>query len=295
MMKGKQTIFSAIFVLLIPLLIFGKDFSGNTAPSSSDRSTLLGMLKFGEAEQDTAFRYVKSPGKAFIFSAILPGAGELYSGAKWRALIFGGIELSSWAVYSSKKKKGERLEKDFIKFADEKWTLYDWFQAEISNDFNSFDGSHHIWVTYEDIEYPVDKDFKSSMSDDTLDYLDLTRDGKMQPVESKEFYENIGKYDQFSGGWKDFKDHNVKPDTVVMTPIRDDYLNQRLESNDALKMATSFVSVIMFNHLISAFDAIIAAKNYSSKEEKDFSWHIGLVTDYTFRNPIRGIRLNVAF
>lgn len=291
MMKGKQTIFSAIFVLLIPLLIFGKDFPNNTAPSSSDRSTLLGTLKFGEAEQDTAFRYVKSPGKAFIFSAILPGAGELYSGAKWRALIFGGIELSSWAIYSSQKKKGERLEKDFMKYAEENWDLYDWFYAcdvDVKG-FNVFKG-HSIWVTYNGIEVEVNEDNQS-----LIDSLKAEPGINLDPIRTGEFYENIGKYDQFSGGWKDFKNHNVKPDTVVMTPIREDYLNQRLESNDALKRATNFVTVIMFNHLASAFHAQIVAKNYSSKEEKDFSWHIGLITDYTFRNPIRGIRLNVAF
>jgi hypothetical protein len=116
----------------------------------------------------------------------------------------------------------------------------------------------------------------------------------MNAVKTREYYENIGKYDQFAGGWEDFAEYNTQPDTIFMTPLRDDYLTQRYDSNKALKMATSFATIIMFNHLISAFDAIIAAKNYREPDQQ-LSWSVALITDYRQRNPIRGINFSVAF
>jgi hypothetical protein len=39
----------------------------------------------------------KSPGRAFIYSLMLPGAGEIYMGYKNRAAVFLGIEALAWA------------------------------------------------------------------------------------------------------------------------------------------------------------------------------------------------------
>jgi hypothetical protein len=116
----------------------------------------------------------------------------------------------------------------------------------------------------------------------------------MQPVRTRDYYENIGKYDQFAGGWNDFLNFNSDPDTVYMSDLRNNYLNQRKDSNDALKMATNFATAIMFNHIISAFHAQVAAKNYSPEAEK-VSWQVGLITDIRQKNPFRGVSLSVVF
>ncbi len=292
-MKSRLLTVSITIAFAIPMLTFGQGFSFGSSSSSSQRSALLANLKYGQIEtgQDSiVFDYEKSPGKAFLLSAIVPGAGEFYAGAKWRALIFAGIEVTSWVMHSKFQNKGDDLEEKYMRYANDNWDLGDWLEACLANDCNMLENSHHIWVEYEGKEYIVN----DSLSIKFPEYISLAQNGDMRSVETREYYENIGKYDQFSGGWKDFGDYNSEPDTIYMSPIRDSYLTKRLNSNNALEMATNFVSVIMFNHLISAFDAIIAAKNYSS-EEKKYSWNLGLINDYRYRNPLRGVRLSVAF
>ena len=288
-MKRRLLTISFIIVIAIPVLIFGQGFSFDNSTSSTQRSALLANLKYGqvETEQDSfVFDYEKSPGRAFLLSVIIPGAGEFYAGAKWRALIFASIEVSSWVMRSQYEKKGDRIERQYKRYADEHWDLGRWFRSGLTNESCGLEGSHSIWVYYDGQEYMAN----DSLNEYIPGYLDLA--SEIQPVKTHEFYENIGKYDQFACGWDDFD--STLTDTVLMSPFRDKYLTDRYECNQALKMATNFVTAIMFNHLISAFDAIIAAKGYSS-EEKKYSWNLGLITDYRYRNPLRGVRLSVAF
>ena len=153
-------------------------------------------------------------------------------------------------------------------------------------------GSHHIYVEYNEQEYMAQAD---TLNKYVPGWVSLMASGDIAPIKTRDFYENIGKYDQFAGGWDDFTKTNdySMADTLLMNPNRDGYLTQRKDSNDALKMATNFVTVLMFNHLISAFDANIAAKKF--KGETQVSWHLGLITDYRQRNPLRGVSLNLAF
>ena len=293
-MKSRLLTISFIIVVAIPVLIFGQGFSFDNSTSSSQRSALLANLKYGqvETEQDSfVFDYEKSPGRAFLLSAIVPGAGEFYAGAYWRGLIFSGVEVMSWIMRNQYEKKGDRIERQYKRYADEHWDLKDWYVNSnsitgLSGQHGSNFGSHHIWVEYNDIEYQANVDSLP------VGWEMFLINGEISPIKTHEYYENIGKYDQFASGWDDFD--STTDTTVLMSPFRDKYLTERYECNQALKMATNFVTAIMFNHLLSAFDAIIAAKGYSS-EEKKYSWNLGLITDYRYRNPLRGVRFSVAF
>jgi len=298
----KRTNFMTLILLgtLLSSIAFGQVYLSNETLITSDRSMLESSLKFSSVGQDSfEFEYEKSPGKAFLLSAIVPGAGEFYAGAKWRALAFVGVEVFSWAMYLNRKGKGDDIEKAYKKYADNYWDFADWMNYSNTNDRCGPEGSHHLYISYTvgDIEqeFVVDKDFP-------YDSLMLFVDGGigvLDPIRTRDYYENIGKYDQFACGWDDYYDNHyidgsLVTDTVYATPRRENYLGQRKDSNDALKMATNFATAVMFNHLISAFHAQIAAKNYSSEAEK-VSWHVGIVTDVRQKNPFRGLSLSVAF
>ena len=62
----------------------------------------------------------KSPGKAFVFSLLAPGSGELYVGAK-RGYIFLGVEAVAWASSYFLDKSGDKKEQEFERFADQHW------------------------------------------------------------------------------------------------------------------------------------------------------------------------------
>ncbi len=293
----KVKVFETLLLLaiLLPSLVFGQLHLANETLIRSDRSLLESQLKFSPMQGDSfEFDYEKSPGRAFLLSAILPGAGELYAGAKWRAVAFASVEVFSWLMYFNKKNRGEDLEEQYIAYADNHWTLYDlWFNNTAGYTLTGLEGSHSIYLAYDGQQY----EGKPQRLDSVLvGWESYIASGEMEPVRTRDFYENIGKYDQFAGGWDDFTEYNSVSDSIItVSRHRDRYLTQRKQSNDALKMATNFATVIMFNHLISAFHAQIAAKNYTSEEADRVSWHVGLVTDVRYRNPVRGVSLSVAF
>ena len=94
-------------------------------------------------------------------------------------------------------------------------------------------------------------------------------------VKDRHYYENIGKYDQFVGGWSDVstnwyweeKDVGDSTEIVIKTPMKQSYLDERYKSNQWLSFAKFSVSAMMFNHVISGLEAVWA--NRSIKNEKN--------------------------
>jgi hypothetical protein len=296
-MKGKIFLMSILIGMLFPAAVYGQLYLANKALLNSDRSMLESSLKFNAVPEDSfEFSYEKSPGKAFLLSAIFPGAGEFYAHARWRALAFSSVEIFSWLMYFSSKNKGDDLEKKYMKYADKHWDFDEWIKYSDTNELCGPEHTHPLYITYQkddnEQEFMTDKDFYGV-------YDSLLNDGGLiEPVKTRDFYENIGKYHQFACGWDDYlvtHGGGTVSDTVYISPDRNHYLHQRKDSNDALKMATNFATVIMFNHLFSAFHAQIAAKQYTSAPKQEVSWHVGLLTDIRYKNPIRGISLSLAF
>ena len=91
--------------------------------------------------------------------------------------------------------------------------------------------------------------------------------GFVNVVRDRHFYENIGKYDQFVGGWDDPFDnpfdgigkwYTIKKDNVesiILTRQKDYYRNLRNDSNNLKHRAKNAVYTLMLNHLISGLEA----------------------------------------
>jgi len=300
-MKPRVLIITLIVSLLIPFVADAQPIFQDQS-TISERDRLVYNLKYAQIETDTfEFSYQKSPGVAFLLSAALPGAGEFYAGARYRAAAFFSVEVISWLVYFNRRNTGNRIEKEYLKYADTHWDPYEWWVNSLSypdyfgiSDSSRKFGSHLIYFEYNGTEYPADITYLDRELKGWQTYL---QDGTLAPIKTRDYYENIGKYDQFASGWDDFSTitSNLDSLNIPTSPIRSKYLDQRYDSNKALKMATNFATVIMFNHLISAFHAQIAAKNYRASEPKEVTWHVGLVTDYTYKMPVRGVTLSFAF
>jgi len=279
---------------------FGQSYFDEPA-TVTERDRLVYNMRYAQTEADTfIFNYEKSPGLAFFLSAVVPGAGEFYAGAKYRAAAFFSVEVVSWVGYFNRKNNGEKLERKYMKWADTYWDAWRWYENGLSTEYFGLSdssrgfGSHTIYLEYDGEEYKADVSYLDRELPGWQTYL---QNGTLKPIKTRDYYENIGKYDQFASGWDDFDQIVSAVDSlnIPTSPLRKNYLNQRYDSNQSLKMATNFATVIMFNHLISAFHAQIAAKNYRPPEQKDVSWHIGLVTDCTYKMPVRGLTFSLAF
>ncbi|MCK4596688.1 hypothetical protein KAU04_01570, partial [bacterium] len=121
---------------------------------------------------------LKSPGKALLFSAIIPGTGEFYVGAKKRAIGFFALEAVSWTWFLTQRSSGKNKENEYMDFADVEWEeeqYLEWY------------GYWENW--YDERKGVNDPDFDKMFTH----HLPGQKDG--------DYYEMIGKYDQFAPGW----------------------------------------------------------------------------------------------
>ena len=70
----------------------------------------------------------KSPGRAFIYNIVLPGAGHLYAGSK-RGWAHIGMEGLAWATRFYYQERGSSKEDEFEAHAEEHWDYTRWINS----------------------------------------------------------------------------------------------------------------------------------------------------------------------
>jgi hypothetical protein len=191
----------------------------------------------------------KSVKRAFVYSLIIPGAGEFYANSKIKAVLFFGMDVALWSLYFNYHKKGTNKEDEYRRFADQHW---------IEDDYREWliDSLH--------IDSGSDQDSFWNKKETRYDWLSHHLPNK----KDQQYYEMIGKYDQFKFGWDDFP----VPDTNQA--LRNAYLNMRRDSNNLLNKAKYSVMFSLANHILSAFDAAIAVKKHNRKGERFSQIHL---------------------
>jgi hypothetical protein len=199
-------------------------------------------------EEEEAPTGRKSVLKAFVYSAVVPGTGQLYTGSKVKAVTFFGIEAATWAGYLIFHGKGNDKTDFFNNFADTHWSegRYSSFL------FNNFG--------VDDDELAVD------------DYGNLVFTHHLPDTKTQQYYEMIGKYNQFVFGWDDV-DTLATPATydnlsVAYSANREYYEGLRHDANVMYGRATASLIVMMANHVISAAEAALAARNHNKKVQR---------------------------
>jgi hypothetical protein len=217
----------------------------------------------------------KSPTRAFLQSFLIPGWGQLYAkSAIWKPIMFVGLEAAGWAGYASFHGKGNDAEDVYRAYADEHWdsTRY-------------IDGLYYTFYR---------RDYPESIKDawlDTTTYIVLNENNEIMPrslshhawykedgsrVESDEYYENVGKYNQFNFGWDDYLESvdGVLPDNpddsllTVVSPNRQKYVELRDDANSEFNKANSMLVATVANHLLAGFWAALDARAYNRAQDQ---------------------------
>lgn len=181
----------------------------------------------------------KSPKTAFFLSLLVPGLGELYSGAKWRAAGFMATEALTWTAFFSWRGKGNDLKAEFRTYADQHWN------ESRYQDWRVYNSQQPQSQQYYETEHLPDK---------------ITGD-------IQQYYELIGKYDQFVFGWDDVTASFTSDVPTITSPVRIDYENQRNESNKYLKRASVITGLAVLNRLVSAVHASAYVRTHQSNAE----------------------------
>jgi len=231
----------------------------------------------------------KSTRKAFFLSLLLPGLGEAYVGSK-RSIIFFGIEALAIWTYFSNTNKGNDLENDYERFADTFWHYYD----DKNSKGETLNYNYWNWLKH---EYSIPNDIGPGDYTKIDAYIEeKTKAGGFSSVhslpstKSQQYYEMIGKYDQFVYGWEDIESNNPYGESPALqnedgtpnfnydantgnikSPMRKKYMGIRGDSNDKLKAGQRGIYIMLIDRVISAIDAGRLAYHYNKGLESDLS------------------------
>jgi hypothetical protein len=195
----------------------------------------------------------KSPAKAFLFSALLPGTGELYVGSP-RGYVFLGIEAATWITYASYKSSSSNKEEEMFAFADDHFSI-DAFSRNC-------------------VGQP------GQPCSDALSQIE-----NFYVSDRAEYYEIISKNPIYKPGWGvtvdsqgDFTYENGPPPAEGTDDFRSWVSNQaakqdehyasynetRDDRNSLDKTARGMTMVALVNHLASAWDAFALARGFNA-------------------------------
>ena len=158
----------------------------------------------------------KIPAIGILLSAAVPGTGEMYAGSYIKGAVFLGLEMFLWWKYAGFREKGFDIEEKYEAFADEHWDSTRWSQ-----------------------EYDPDTDPSTH---------------NLPETKTQQYYEMIGKYDQFQAGWDNQEN-------------RDTYMTMRLNSNNEFEKASTCAMLTLANHVFSALDAAWTIRGVNRKVE----------------------------
>jgi hypothetical protein len=279
-------------VLVIIVCLLSADFADVLAQPENSSTALTGNLITDSRYISESFEpnnvniappqaEKKSPFLAGLMSLAVPGAGEVYNGEYWKAGIFVALEATLIIVGLNYDKKGDDQTDKFENYADENWSVVkyaEWLNTHrgasitINSDENLPPWERVNWAELNAAE--KENSFSHS----------LPRHGEQQ------YFEMIGKYPQFSGGWNDFS--AAEPDYHNISSNFRLYSDMRGKANDYYNVAAKAVVGIYINHFLSALDAVWT----TISNNKDISMNMRVnslqFTDHTEYIPTFNIKYN---
>lgn len=236
-------------------------------------------------------RQKKSVALGVILSAILPGAGQFYGESYVKAGIFLLAELVAWGTYIYFTHRGDRKDEEFRKFADENWDVRRyarWLNDQFQQSIN--------WQ---------EPDLQELRRQIILAEQDLRFSHTLPEYYTQQYYEVIGKYQTFMGGWADAE--NGFGNWLVTggpggnyytyrTPMFLYYAGERQKANDFYDLAKIGPITAILNHILSAADAAWTVSKYNRglKLQTGFRFQ-NQISPYTYQIeqiPTFNVRLN---
>lgn len=168
-----------------------------------------------------------------LYSALVPGTGELAMGYEKRGIALMAAETIAWAGYFSNRSQGLDSRDEYEAFADENWS-----EQKFLTDHPLFPGQ----PTVEDLDREGAATSGSGTWPGYNPWIPKSED-------KQHYYENIGKYDWYLSGWTDW-DAIASP-LEEQTDLRDEYRSLRKKSNDELDTANQFLYISLATRVFS--------------------------------------------
>lgn len=193
-----------------------------------------------------------------LYSALIPGAGELTMGYEKRGIALIAVEIAAWTGYFVYHSDGLDERDAYEAYADMYWDEQRFIDQHpliyIPND----PGAPHSLEELETLGQAV----SGSGGDWWTGYIPYVS----KEEDKQHYYENLGKYDWFVSGWSDYDPTSDPP--VAESAQRETYRAMRAESNDDLDTANSFVWVSLAARVFSIAETAIIVHNRRDDGER---------------------------
>ncbi len=206
----------------------------------------------------------KSPILAGVLSFVVPGAGEFYSESYIKTAVFVAIEAAAITVGLIYNKKGDNQTDFFQNYANQNWSVVRYANWTIAN-------AKTINSSIDPTQYKV-FDNSGKVNWNELNRLENDLSGfyshRLAYFGDQQYYEMIGKYEQFYQGWDD-ADPTLTSYDEIKAKLNGSstnfmyYARERGKANDFYDVASKAVVVIVANHFISAIDAAWTASRFN--------------------------------
>ena len=277
------------------LIIKDKISESQTPVAPVNLNDLTGSLNktnnFSAIYENTQKKKKKSVGLGILLSALLPGAGEFYGENYLKAAIFFGVELLAWGTYFYFENKGNTKTDEYKAYADANWDIVTYARWLKENDF---DESSQI-----NPEEP-----NRSVLEEQIRICERANFSHTLPEwKSQQYYELIGKYQNFQAGWKNLEHvpNNIPGSPynyqTYHDPIFTNYANNRQQANDFYDYAKIGPVTAIVNHVLSAADAAWVISTYNSNIKVETGFRLeNRMSPYTYQHvQIPTFNLNVKF
>jgi hypothetical protein len=268
-----------------PRVDFFQISGSGLAPADANRPI------FESPDENTGTDQEKSPWIAGLLSLAVPGSGEVYTKNYIKGAVFFAAEAVAWITVLNYDKKGDDQTQLFQNYANEhysvvryaNWTLDNLGTLHPSPAMPRTREEYHQAI-YASIE-PVDPENSkppfsnvnwvalNGMEQDIANGVLNGYTHSLPYYSEQQYYELIGKYDQFSRGWDD---SNLDPSApldaadpssqVIKSNSKRfyEYSRMRAQANHYYDIAGTWMAVAVANHLLSALDAYWSATRYNS-------------------------------
>ncbi len=233
-----------------------------------------------DSAQPNPMRY--SPGRAILYSAVLPGAGQAYMGDWWQAALFFGVEVAGVTGAIVYNQKGNAQTDYFQNYADGAYPDGNWSVVRYAQNVNNFVQQYNldsqlITIDPSTGKKPWDRVNWSQMNKlekEIGDFNQSTGFSHTLPAHGdQQYYEEIGKYPQYGHGWDDDTtgDHYGIGDAAVITPHLQYYAGERGKANNLYAISTTATIIVLLNHIASAIEAGFSARSHNNAVQVGFT------------------------
>ncbi|MCI0329388.1 MAG: hypothetical protein L0196_00335 [candidate division Zixibacteria bacterium] len=202
----------------------------------------------------------RSVAKAAALSLLVPGAGQFYVGDKLRAVPFFLVDVAGWATYFGFRSQGHKREDEYRAYADAHWNTTGYFSF-LRDTLGISSGSDYdpAVTPYSRHDSEVDLEIPEGFL--LSHHVPASKGGPLE--KNFEYYENIGKYDQFFAGWDALANRRI-------------YLDMRADANSSFSKSKIGLVFSLADRLAAAVDAALGAQRYNKKVGKGKEIELGL-------------------